>query len=403
MALTKVRRSKREVYDKIVFFESKISALRVQLCDLSITSSPSYATENEIRYYLLRGIDSEGYRNFISEMTGVPFIMHIGYLKYILNVLPPSDFKEKLPIIIDYLETEEHLKNLYDFLPSALAFERPKTGTSQLNVKFLKTLDEVGVPKFSVHGIESPYNSLDGLSDEVLRITDLYYYYFETRFGLKLPKGWTFLQGIDRDTEFLVIDLILEGHLKADNPLIYESYDTYSLDLEFSDYNIYKETFHLLGGYLESAIRLFNNKGFQVKSISKFAIYGHKKDVEYDFRPYLTHFAFNSDTGKRMDVDNQLFGLGGEFTSDVSLAEEGANMYLLVLNKQLVRMYRNTKKLKLLYSDMNFISNDALLKWETTIMRYTDYNYLPRITDSNINQLNSGLRNLKGGFINDKD
>lgn len=358
-----LRRNRYNLKQKAISYESKRSYYEVVLADMGVTRTPSEVVDTDLIYYLVREFTAMGVKDFYSELDGIPHILDIDYLRYRRSFLNKTDiFKKDLDVIIGYLESIEVLRCIYNYEKDIHTIPRLLNDVTKVKLRYLKNSDDFGWYS-TVRAVEvgNLYNSLYGEAKRVVRISDIYYKFFSRVTGYSVGElSWTFFKGFNRLSELKYLKFVIEGKIRPTN-VDKESYDKYLQYLQDGG-QPYKDLLPYIHEELQNAIKKIEKvKGF-VKAITPYGVYFYRECADvFKYKKYVTYYCYDYDNNEMLPLENQLNGLGGEFSEDISKSLDGVPYKVKGYDSDRV-LYRVGDGTRFRYYDLDFKLTTGILR-----------------------------------------
>lgn len=354
-----LRRNRYDLKIKARAYESQRSYYEVALAELGVTRTPSEVLDTDLVYFLVRNFNDLGVRDFYSELTGIPHILEIDYLKYRYRLLDRSDFKDTLSIIIKYLECRYILKGIYDYEREIHVIPRLTNKLSEVNLRYRDKPSEDGwYDARNLANIDSVYNSLYGEADSVLSIAGIYYKHFSRITGFVEDGNWTFFSGLTRYQELTYLKYVMLGKIRPTN--IPEDYFDKYIEYLVQGNKVYEDLSPYIQEDLQIAIRKLEKKDVYIKAITPYGIYYFDKNKEYEYKTVVTFYCLDHDKNEMLPLGNQLNGFGGEYSSDILKSMDGVP-YTLTGYSGKRKMYRVANSTRARYYDLKFKYSTGML------------------------------------------
>lgn len=357
-----LRRNRYDLREKALAYESQRSYYEVALAEMGITRTPSEAIDTDLVYYLVREFNAIDVCDFYSKLDGIPHILDVDYLKYRYRLLQGrSDFKDVLTVIIRYLECRKILQGIYDYEREIHVIPRLANTLSKVNLKYKDKPDDDGwYSAKNLKGIDSVYNSLYGEAEGVVSVSSHYYKLFIRVTGYE-PEGrnWTFFEGLTRLQELSYLKYVIKGKISPTGvPFIY--FAKYLAYLQEGG-KPYEELRPYLLEDLKIAVGKLKSLGVYVKAITPYGVYYYDKDKVFEYKRVVTFYCYDYELDEMLPLSNQMNGLGGEFTKDITKSLDGVP-YKVRGYKGTRKMYRVGKDTKIRYYNLDFKTSRGILR-----------------------------------------
>lgn len=350
-----VQINKKVLQQTLIQQEAYLSYLQLRLCTQGITNSPTCVYDQELSYYLIDSFTRLGISSYRSKLSGVPIVLNIGYLKLMYLQLEESDFKDNLEIVIDYLETRNYVKQVYDY-NNRIRIQTHINKSVPHVVKKLKRLTKLGQDVYSLKSLGTKKNIVTVSLDKEIRLTDSYYKYFTRITGFDGGVQWSFFKGFNRKSEMSYLYLVFEGYVKPTNADITD--DIWGIYLRYirkHGITVYQDLKLFLQEEKDHALNVIGQTDYKVKYVNDYGI-GVGQELGLPDEVYLTDICFDRDSRKVLPLVNQINSLGGEFTKDVTkaLLNDKGNPYLYEIQVNGVsEIYFKSKTSLLTFKNLN--------------------------------------------------
>lgn len=356
-----LRRNRHLLREKAKAYESQKSYYEVVLADMGVTITPSEVLSSDLIYYLVREFTSKGINDFYSELDGIPHILEIEYLRYKQRFMERSDLKDILGIIIKYLECCKYLRGIYEYEREIHIIPRLSNTLTKVSLRYKDKPDSDGwYSAKNLKSLDSIYNSLHGEADKVVSVGDQYYKYF-TRITGYTPSSnfWSFFEGLTRSQELSYLKYVIKGKIRP-TAVPDEYYDKYIEHLVDGG-KPYEELRSYLLEDLQIAIRKVELEGCFVKAITPYGVYYYDRDKEFTYKTVVTFYCVDYENQEMLPLNNQVNGLGGEFSKDIRNSLDGVP-YKVKGYSGMRKMYRVAGKTKVRYYDLDFKGTRGILR-----------------------------------------
>lgn len=356
-----LRRNRYLLREKARAYESQKSYYEVALADMGITRTPSEVLDTDLIYYLVREFTDRGINDFYSELDGIPHILEIDYLRYKYKFLEQSDLKDVLRIIIKYLECCKYLKGIYEYEREIHIIPRLANTLSKVTLRYKDKPDSDGwFSTRNLKSIDSIYNSLHGEADKVISVSGQYYKYFTRVTGYTSKSlNWTFFEGLTRSQELSFLKYVVKGKIRPTG-IPKEYYDKY-LEHLVEGASPYEELRSYLLEDLQIAINKVKAAKGYVKAITPYGVYYYDQEKEFKYKTVVTFYCFDYEREEMLPLNNQLNGLGGEFSTDIRNSLDGVP-YRIKGYSGIRKMYKVANKTKVRYYDLEFKGSRGALR-----------------------------------------
>jgi len=289
--------------------------------------------------FLLKGINAYGSAGVLSSISSIAALV----AAFIYGKMIDKDKERGL------------LKNGAVFMGLAFSL-RIFISSNPLLLGVLEIIAAMAMSGFNMANFKGLYGEAEG----VISVSSHYYKLFIRITGYE-PEGrnWTFFEGLTRLQELSYLKYVIKGKIAPTGvPFIY--FAKYLAYLQEGG-KPYEELRPYLLEDLKIAVGKLKSLGVYVKAITPYGVYYYDKDKVFEYKRVVTFYCYDYELDEMLPLSNQMNGLGGEFTKDITKSLDGVP-YKVRGYKGTRKMYRVGKNTKIRYYNLDFKTSRGILR-----------------------------------------